>query len=155
MEPPPIAAFVQTLSPAFAADDPGVSSKQLERANVDVIAQMFEDLGRGDLDALLAGMTNDVELEIRAPAEYPLIRHAKGAQAFREAVTHNFGELTDQRPEVLNVVAQGNCVVLFGRDQGRLRATDAPYAAHFVYEFFFRDGKVCRVRELAAPSGLT
>ncbi len=152
MEPPPVGDFVQAFGPAFAADDPGVSSKHVERGNLDIVVGLFQDLGRGDLDAFIASLTDDVELEIRAPAEFPMIRQAKGQQAFREAITYNFTQLIDQRPEVLNVVAQGNCVVLAGRDHGRLRATHTPYAAHFVYEFFLRDGKVCKVRELAAHS---
>ena len=154
MEPPPVDQFVQAFTRAFAADDPGVASKHVERANVEIVADMFRNLGRGDLDAFMATTTDDVELEIRAPAEYPWVRQASGRQAFRDAVVHNFGTLSDQRPEVLGLVAQGNSVVLFGRDSGQLRASGAPYDAHFVYEFVLRDGKVSRVRELAAASAI-
>ena len=142
------------MSPAFAADDPSVSGKDLERLNVGIVVRMFQDVGRGDLDAFIAALTDDVELEIRAPAEFPFIRSAKGTSSLREALAHNFTALGDQSPEVLNVVAQGNCVVLVGRDRGHLRASDAPYDVHFVYEFLVRDGKVCRVRELVAISNL-
>ena len=152
MEAPPLDDFIRALNRAFVADDPGVAAKNLERANVDAISQVFRNLGRGDLDAFVGGMTDDVELEIHAPAEFPWIRQAKGPQAFREAVARNFGALVDQQPEVLNVVAQGDCVVLFGREQGRLRVTGTPYDVQFVYEFLFRDGRIYRVRELAASS---
>jgi uncharacterized protein len=154
MDPHPVTNFVRGLTRAFAADDPVVANKHLERAHVEVVTRMFENLARGDLDAFVADAADDVELEIRAPAEFPFIRRAVGRLAFRDAVAHNFGTLTDPDPSVLSMIAQGNCVVLFGRDHGRFRATEILYDVHFVYEFLLRDGKVSRVRELAAPSAL-
>lgn len=152
MNLPELDPFAQALTTCFEADDPGVAAKALEQANVRAVVGLFQNLGRADLDAFIDGVTDDVELEIQAPAEFPFTRRATGRHALRAAIEHNFGALADQQPEVLNLVAQGNCIVLIGRERGRLRASDAPYDTQFVYEFMLRAGKVSRIRELAVPT---
>ena len=152
MDLPTLDPFAQALTTRFEADDPGVAGKALEQANVRTVVGLFQSLGRGNLDAFLDGVTNDVELEIHAPAVFPFVRRASGRQALRAAVEHNFGSLTGQQPEVLNLVAQGNCIVLIGRERGRLRASDTPYDTYFVYEFMLREGKVRRIRELGVEA---
>lgn len=69
MEIPQFDPFVDAITRRFEADDPSVESKRLEQANVQRIAAAFESLGRGDIDSFCGGFTEDVELEIHAPAE--------------------------------------------------------------------------------------
>jgi ketosteroid isomerase-like protein len=153
MEIPQFDPFVDGIMRRFEADDPSVESKRLEHANVQRIATAFACLGRGDLDAFCEGFTEDVELEIHAPAEFPFIRLAKGRNEFRAAIERNFGTVSDQQAEVLNVVGQGHSIVLIGRERGRLKATGRPYDAHFMYEFTLRGHEISRVFELAVTNG--
>jgi ketosteroid isomerase-like protein len=153
MEIPQFDPFVDAITRRFQADDPSVESKRLEHANVQRIAAAFESLGRGDIDSFCGGFTEDVELEIHAPAEFAFVRLAKGREKFRAAIEHNFAMLAEQQAEVLNVVAQGHSIVLIGRERGRLGASGHPYEAHFVYEFTLRGTEISRVFELAVTNG--
>ena len=76
----------------------------------------------------------DVDLEIHAPPEFSWIRQATGADQVRQAVTHNFGTLRSQQPQLLTLVAQGHVIVLVGRERGEVRASGHPYDVHFVYD---------------------
>ena len=149
---PNLLAFGQVLQAGFEADDPTFGVKALEQGHLCAIQRQFDALSHGDLDAFLQELHPDVELDMYGPTEIPFIRQARGVEEFRRAVAHNFAVLTDQRSEFLNLVAQGNIVVLIGRERGRVRESGMPYDVHFSYEFTFRDGKVVRVRQVAAAT---
>lgn len=145
-------AFTRAVHDSFRNEDPVVTMKLLEETHVRSVQRMFDALGRSDLDGFLEEMHPAVEIEIHAPPEFPWTRRARGREEFRALVQHNFATLAGQATELLNVVAQGNLVVLVARERGRLREPDTPYAVHFTYEFTFRDDKVSRIRELVASS---
>lgn len=150
MEAPDVRAFTRVFAERFEADDPNAAAKQLERARVDVVRAQFEALGRGDLTGFLELMDPEIELEIAAPPEFHWTRHARGLADVRSAVEHNFSTLEDQNPDLVSIVAQGNLVVIFGREKGRIRVTSKPYDVYFVYRFTFRGNKIQRVLEIAA-----
>jgi ketosteroid isomerase-like protein len=145
-------AFGQVLQAGFEADDPTFGVKALELSHLRAIQRQFDALSHGDLDGFVQGLHPDVELDMYGPADIPFIRRARGVEEFRRAVTHDFAVLADQRSEFLNLVAQGNIVVLVGRERGTVRETGMPYDVHFSYEFTFRDGKVVRTRQVAAAT---
>ena len=150
MEPVEILGFTDAFSERFEADDALVGSKPHERTLVDAVRRQFELLGRGDLDAFLAEMHADVKLEIAAPHKFPWMRTAHGVTALREAIAHNFSVLEGQQPELVSIVAQGNVVIVIGRERGRIRQSGEPYDVYFTYRFTFRDGKLWRILEIAA-----
>ena len=92
-------------------------------ANLRSIQETFDAIAAGDLASVLARADEKVTLDMYVPADLPFIRHAEGADAFREAVQRNFGAVTNQRPEMRDLFAEGNRVVLFGRESGTIRAT--------------------------------
>jgi ketosteroid isomerase-like protein len=49
---------------------------------------------------------------------------------------------------VRSVTAQGDTVVVFGHERGRVRETGAPYAVLWVQLFQFREGRIGRVVEV-------
>ena len=107
-------------------------------------------IARGDLDAALANAAPDVQLDIFAPREFQWIAHARGVADFRHALAVNFGSLVEQSPQILDVVADGDTVVLMGRETGRIRATGERYDVEFVERFTFDDGRLVSVRIIAA-----
>lgn len=143
-------SFTRALHPRLPTEDPTYDGKLLEDRQVRAIQRMFEALARADVATFMDGVHPDVDLEIFGPADFPWIRRAHGLTKFRAAVEHNVATVNEPRPEVLNVVAQGDIVVLIARERGRLRESGREYDVHIVYEFTFRDGKVWRIRELAA-----
>ena len=107
---------------------------------------------RGDIASLLNEAHADVQLDIFAPPEFKWIRHAKGLDELRRAVELNFDSVEHQRPEISNVIAQGDSVVLIGRERGTIRATSEPYDVQFVHKFTFRDGRLTAIRIVAAKT---
>jgi uncharacterized protein len=114
------------------------------------VQEQIDAISRGEYAAALRAAHPDVELEIFAPRDFPFVRRARGVAEIERALARNFGALEDQKPEISSVVAQGDVVVLIGRERGRIRATNAPYEVEFVHRFTFRDGALASVRIVAA-----
>jgi ketosteroid isomerase-like protein len=119
-------------------------------ANLRSIQEQFDAIAAGDLGRVIARADAHVTLEMFVPPELPFILHATGAEAFREAVHKNFGAVTNQRPEIRELFAEGNRVVLFGRETGTIRATGTNYDVEFVERFTFRDDRLIAVHIIAA-----
>ena len=119
-------------------------------SNLRSIQEQFDAIAAGDLASIVARADESVTLEMYVPPELPFILHASGADAFREAVHKNFGAVTNQRPEVRDLFAEGNRVVLFGRETGTIRATGEHYDMEFVERFTFRGDRLIAVHIIAA-----
>ena len=152
MESVTIASFTARFDAAFAAGDPQAGAKSHELSRVNAVRQLFETLGRGDMAAFLHHLHPDVELEIAAPAEFPWRRTARGLDELRSAVEYNFGVVQDQDPRLVSITAQGEVVVVVGRECGRIRYSGAHYHVYFTYQFTFLDDKVHRIMEIAAAT---
>jgi ketosteroid isomerase-like protein len=121
--------------------------------NLRSVQARIDAISRGDFDAVLADAVPGITFEIFAPPEFPWVRRAQGVENLRAAVAQNFGSVEDQRPEITNVVAEGETVVLFGREQGRIRETGRAYDLEFVQKFSFDDGRLVSVQIIAARAG--
>jgi ketosteroid isomerase-like protein len=128
------------------------SAQKESQENLQSVLEQIDAIGRGDLDAALRNAHDDVRLEIFAPPQFPWIRRTVGAAALREAIQHNFATVVDQRPEVTSVTAQGDTVVLLGRERGRIKQTAAEYSLEFVQRFQFRGGRLAAVTIIAAQA---
>jgi ketosteroid isomerase-like protein len=114
------------------------------------VQQQIDAIGRGDLDGAIANAQPDVRLEIHAPPEFHWIRQAVGVGALRDALAHNFGSMEEQHPEITTLTAQGDTVILIGREHGRIKATGTPYRVQFVERFLFREGRLASITVIAA-----
>lgn len=131
-----------TLGSLFAAGDPRPEGKEQERANVACLERIFGALATGDFDAFAAELADDVEMKFFSPPELPFRRSAWGKAEARALTEHNFGVLTEQLPQLLSLTAQGDSLVVVGRESGKVKETGQPYDVHFVYHFRFRGGKL-------------
>ena len=132
-----------------ALDQPHPQSDSA-RAHIRTVQAQIDAIARGDYPAVLATATHDVTLDIFAPPEFGWTLQAAGLDELQRALEHNFGSVTHQRPEVTDVFAEGEDVVLFGREQGVVRTTGLAYDVEFVERFTFRDGQLAHVRIIAA-----
>jgi ketosteroid isomerase-like protein len=144
-----LSQFIQSLGPAFRSNDPLSDARMMERDNVATLHRVYQHLGSADYDAIASEMTEDVELEIIGPAVVPFVGKWKGTLRVIQAIKQNFTFVQNQRPEIVNLTAQGNSVVVVAREQGECVQTGKPYDIHWVQIFTFRDGKLCRIHEVA------
>jgi uncharacterized protein len=147
-----LTAFIEALPNAFRAGDPAAGAKAVEAANVARVQDLFRAILRADLPAFVAGLAEDVELEILAPPGFPFAGRWTGSQQVATAVATNFGQIEDQRPTLRALAAQGDTVVTVGKERGRVRGAPADYHVHWVQVFTLSDGKMSRIREIVAPA---
>ena len=140
----------EVLTSLFEVDDPEAEARRYERKHVATLSRLFGALLAGDYTKNSGENTEDAEIELVGPTDFPFIRKAKGPAAIAEMVQHNFGTLTDQVPALTSLTAQGDQITLWGTERGRIRATGQFYDLHFVYLFTMRDGKVARVLQLGS-----
>lgn len=149
MSSEPISKFADSLSTAFRANDPLSNARMMERDNTTTLQRVYQLIGAGQYDALGELLTDDVKLEIIGPAVVPFIGKWHGVAAVLQAIKKNFTHVRNQRPEIVNLTAQGNSIVVVAREQGESVETGNSYDIHWVQIFTFRDGKLCRIHEVA------
>jgi ketosteroid isomerase-like protein len=118
----------------------------MEEENIRIVTGIFEAFGRGDIPAVLAALSEDVEWEITAPPKAPYGGPRRGraevGESFQQlAATHEFLDLALQQ-----FVAQGDTVVVLGRERLRARATGKTAENPWAMVFTLRDGQVVRLR---------
>ena len=116
------------------------------------IEEQLAAIARGDFASAVAQAVDEVSFEILAPPEFPFVRQARGREEFLRAIEANFSALENQQPEIANVVAQGDTVVLIGRERGTIRESGTAYSIEFVHRFTFRDGRLASLRIIAAKA---
>jgi len=120
------------------------------RQHVRTIGDQLDAIARGDFGSVFQDAHDDVTLEIFAPPEFPFLRTARGADELNKAIVHNFGAIADQRPTIRETFAEGDTVILFGTETGKIKETGGRYHVEFVERFTFRDGRLAALRIIAA-----
>jgi len=110
-------------------------------SNVEVVRGFYDAVARGDLDAAMAKLANDVTW---TEAEgFPYAGTKVGPAAVQEQVFRRLGAEWDpfvfERDEVLDA---GDTVVGVGTHAATYKATGKPMPARVVHVFKLRDGKI-------------
>jgi ketosteroid isomerase-like protein len=118
-----------------------------EQQNVDVVRRGYEAFGRGDIEALLSLLDEQVEWLTPGPADLP----TAGSRRGREEVRAFFGALSDLvdiqtfAPETF--VAQGEHVVVLGTNTSRVKASGNLVTEAWAHTFVVHNGKIARFQE--------
>ena len=119
-----------------------------EQENVQTIQEAYASFQKGDIQAVLNALTDDVEWVTPGPTGIlPLAGHRQG----RDEVGQFFSELNSSEEveqfDPHEYVAQGNKVVAFVKYRGRVKSTGRNVDADLVHVFTVRDGKIAAFRE--------
>jgi hypothetical protein len=125
-----------------------------EQQNLEVVRRGYEAFGRGDMEALLALFDANIEWISPGPPELPIAGTRRGVQQ----VSEFFGAL-DSIVEIQNFdphtfIADGERVVVLGRDRTRVKATGVTLDGEWAHVFTIRDGKVVRMQEYTDTAAL-
>lgn len=116
--------------------------------NIETVKGMYEALGRGDIDAILAAVTDDVDWSTDASiASAPWYgpRQGKGeVRRFFDGIAQT-GPITEFAPLSFTANDDGDVMVLI-RYAFTVAATGKDVAMNMHHYFRFRDGRVCYVR---------
>lgn len=146
--------FISTLQAAFHQGDDNAANKLEEAENVRGVEAVYEIIARQDFAALNDILAEDITLEIINAPNSPMAGLTQGRQPVIEITQHNFAQIEDQRPEIQSVVAQGDTVVVIGKEQGRFRPTGRNYELHWMHQYVFKNGKIVQIREMFDSSAL-
>lgn len=117
-------------------------------ANISHIQTLYAAFGRGDVAALIAGLTPDVDWEtVGRPEHFPTLGPRKGTKAVEEffrlvAENEDFSAFTPRE-----FYAAEDKVFVLGDYSMTIKKTGKPAASEWVHVFTLRDGKVTRFRE--------
>ncbi|MCE4371222.1 nuclear transport factor 2 family protein [Xanthomonas hortorum] len=116
------------------------------QTTIDTVKDFFAAIGRGDSQALLALVANDIEWII--PGEdWPLAGTHRGLDGVADALRRASEEVSFSYPEPLEYVAQGDRVLVIGFAKGTITATNRTFEDHFVFAITVRNGKLAHIRE--------
>jgi ketosteroid isomerase-like protein len=127
-----------------------------EAGNTQIVRDAYAAFQRGDVNAILAMLDDDVEWEGVKGSE-GIAPHA-GVKHGRAAVGEFFaivgGSLEFHAFEPREFVAQGDTVVSVGFYKATVKATRKTASADWVMVFTFRGGKIVRFREFSDSAAL-
>jgi ketosteroid isomerase-like protein len=119
-----------------------------EQANIRTVRDAYAVFKKGDIEAVLRVLTDDVEWITPGP---PDLMPVAGKRRGREEVAQFFSTLKEQEDvqsfEPEEYVAQGDKVIALIKYRGRVRATGKPVQADLVHVFTFAKGRVKSFRE--------
>jgi ketosteroid isomerase-like protein len=120
--------------------------------NIQTVKDFFAAIGRGDKEALLALVAEDIEWII--PGEgWPLAgtRHGHAGLAdLLETASRSIETSTEPR----EFVAQGDRVLVVGFARGKIKATSKTFEDDWIFAITVRDGKLTSIREYVDTQAL-
>jgi ketosteroid isomerase-like protein len=123
----------------------------MEAENTKLVKDAYAAFQRGDIPAVLATLSDDVEWHAVIGTEG--IVPTSGVRRGRAGVTEFFKQLANSTTfeafEPREFIAQGDQVAVVGRYKGKATTTGKAYDSEWVMVFTIRNGKVVRFREFA------
>ena len=120
--------------------------------NVRTVKDFFAAMEKGDGEALLALVAEDIEWIIPGK-DWPLAGTYHGRAGLARLLKTASGSMeTSTKPR--EFVAQGDRVLVVGFASGKVKATGKPFEDDWVFAITVRDGKLTRVREYVDTQAL-
>jgi uncharacterized protein len=114
--------------------------------NKRLIQQVFEKFGSGDVPGLLALIAEDAEWAAPGPAVVPYFGERRGPEGALEFFKNLGSEVEFESFEPADFIAEGDRVVVLGRERGRVRRTGKTFDNAWALVFTVRDGMVAGFR---------
>lgn len=120
----------------------------MSNANVAHVKDLYAAFGRGDVAAIVAGLSPEVDWQsVGRKTDYPVFGPRKGATAVQEffqlvAENEEFAEFSPRE-----FYAADDKVFVLGTYRLTMKRTGKPVACEWAHVFTLRDGKVTRWRE--------
>ena len=134
---------------AWPRSDPTPMSTE---QNVQTVKDFFAAIGRGDREALLALVAEDIEWII--PGEnWPLAgthRGHAGLADLLETASKSIETFTEPR----EFVAQGDRVLVVGFERGKFKGTNKTFEDDWIFAITVRDGRLTNIREYVDTQAL-
>jgi ketosteroid isomerase-like protein len=120
--------------------------------NVQTVKNFFAAIGRGDREALLALVAEDIEWIIPG-RDWPLAGTHRG-HAGLVNLLETASRSLETSTEPHEFIAQGDRVLVAGVATGKVRATNKPFVDDWVFAITIRHGKLASIREYVDTQAL-
>ena len=121
--------------------------------NVQTVKDFFAAIGRGDREALLALVAEDIEWII--PGEdWPLAGTHRGHAGLADLVKSQSETTKISLSKLREFVAQGDRVLVVGFARGKVKATNKPFEDDWIFAITVRDRKLTSIREYVDTQAL-
>jgi ketosteroid isomerase-like protein len=120
--------------------------------NIQTVKDFFAAIGRGDREALLALVAEDIEWIIPGK-DWPLAGTHRGHAGLADLLeTASRAIETSTKPR--EFVAQGERVLVVGFARGRIKATGKTFEDDWIFAITVRDGRLTKIREYVDTQAL-
>ncbi|MGR9221090.1 nuclear transport factor 2 family protein (plasmid) [Rhizobium leguminosarum] len=113
--------------------------------NIQTVKDFFAAIGRGDKEAMLALVAEDIEWIIPGK-DWPLAGTYRGHAGLADLLETASGSM-ETSTEPREFVAQGDRVLVVGFASGRVTATNKPFEDDWIFALTVRDGRLTSIRE--------
>ena len=125
-----------------------------EAANVQLIKELYDRLGKGDLETALGLMTDDVTFVVPGPPGIGAAGTWRGHNGVRECFARLREAQENQSTDVREFVAQGNTVVVLLRVIAKARSTGKRFESDLVHFFTVRDARIAHLIDVFDTAAL-
>ena len=118
-----------------------------EQENKRLIQKVYDSFNAGDIEALLAAFSVDIDWQV------PDIEHVpfSGSRRGRQQVGEFFAQMGEQQDvqelELEDFIAQGDKVVVLGHYAWHVKSTGRKFAGDWAHVFTVRSGQIVRFQE--------
>ncbi len=124
--------------------------------NIELVQSLYAAFGRGDVDAILAGLTPDVDWQDYGRAsDFPSLGPRHGHGQVRDFFTVLTGEADFLKFEPRQFHAAGNMVFVLGHSVLLMKRNGREVATDWVHVFATVGGKVSNFREFADTASVS
>jgi ketosteroid isomerase-like protein len=113
-----------------------------EQDNKQVVQAIFESFGRGDIEGVLRHLSEEVVWSAPGSSDVPYYGERRGHKGAAEFFQQLGSNVTFESFEPTVFIAEGDNVVVLGRERGRVNATGKTYDNDWALVFTFLAAKV-------------
>ena len=126
----------------------------MSEQNVAIVRSAYEAFGRGDLDALIGTMVENVEWSSPGPSDLATAGHRRGHAEVREffRAINELYEFLSFEPKTF--IAQGDHVVVLGVDTVRVKASGNVVSSEWAHASTLKNGKITNFTEYIDTSAI-
>lgn len=114
---------------------------------LEIVQSIYAAFGKGDIPALLGTLADDIEWTFPGPKQIPFAGVKKGRAQVQEFFAQVMGSVDILEFQPLQFVAQGDTVVVLGREKVKVKATGKTFETRWAHAHTVKGGKVATMRE--------
>ncbi|MES2939393.1 MAG: nuclear transport factor 2 family protein [Pseudomonadota bacterium] len=120
----------------------------MSQDNVGVVKHMYASFHRGDIDAVLATFSDDIDwLQSGPPDTFPFAGPFHGRNGMLDYFKGLKEALDIQEFVEVEFIGHEDRVIVFGTEKGVVKPTGGAYRYDWTHVFTMRDGKVVKYRD--------